>query len=258
VLVSALQKDGHESLARELSEPAKPMEFFVERMTEKHTQREAFEQMRREMATARRSLRENEPMRWMEAFDNLMYTLNFYAERLSAEDHQRWQTVVMPFLMNLTAALPLSSARVLLALRAAGKLDLVAGKVTSIEPRDGTTTVIVEREDASTAVYRYQLFVECGGQGAVGLEDVPFPSLRRQGSVRVPTTRSQDGSRQSLEGIDVNAAYQIVGSDGTANPRIYDVAFPHTIGVRPYSYGLQACSDTAEILIQGWTREAST
>ena len=37
--------------------------------------------------------------------------------------------------------------------------------------------------------------------------------------------------------------------------RIYDIAAPHTSGLRPYSYGLQACNHTAAIVVQAWVEE---
>ena len=53
----------------------------------------------------------------------LFYTLNYHAELLPAEDHLALRSTVMPFLMNVIAALPLRSARMLLALDKAGILD---------------------------------------------------------------------------------------------------------------------------------------
>ncbi|MGJ8735791.1 hypothetical protein [Zobellia laminariae] len=53
-------------------------------------------------------------------------------------------------------------------------------------------------------------------------------------------------------GIEVDAAYRIIDVNGDFNNQINDIAFTHTLGVRPYSYGLQACSATSEILTDFW------
>ena len=50
-------------------------------------------------------------------------------------------------------------------------------------------------------------------------------------------------------GVAVDAAYRVIRCDGTPEPGIYDLAFPHTSGTRPYSYGLQACSATGRIMV---------
>jgi hypothetical protein len=52
----------------------------------------------------------------------------------------------------------------------------------------------------------------------------------------------------------------VIGADGESNPRTYAMSFPHTTGKRSYSYGLQACNDTARIVIASLlnvTRELS-
>ena len=63
------------------------------------------------------------------------------------------------------------------------------------------------------------------------------------------------GPRYVLPGIDIDAAYRVIGEDGNANPRVFDIAFPHTSGLRPYSYGLQACNHTAGIVVEAWREE---
>jgi hypothetical protein len=55
-------------------------------------------------------------------------------------------------------------------------------------------------------------------------------------------------------GVDIDASYRLIGKDGKPNTRIYDVAFTHASGVRPYSYGLQACSATTQILVEAWIK----
>ena len=48
----------------------------------------------------------------------------------------------------------------------------------------------------------------------------------------------------------------MIGESGEPNRRIYDIAFPHALGVRPYSYGLQACNHTAGMVVSTWLHEA--
>ncbi|MEO8044742.1 MAG: hypothetical protein ABI674_07535, partial [Spartobacteria bacterium] len=234
---------------------------------------DAFDGMRWEMKEAAESVNHDRPIHWKEALDDLMYTLNFYAEMMPAEDHLTLHSKFMPFLMNVIAALPLPSARVLLALRDAGKLDLVQGRVNVEEARKGATaTKVTIDHDGKESETSYRMFVNCAGQKPLEVDDYPFPSLYKDGGIRAARARFHDpAAAESLPeekkekliqengnvayaigGVDIDRGYRVVGEDGRSSKRIFDIAFPHTSGERPYSYGLQACNDTARILVTGW------
>jgi len=122
----------------------------------------------------------------------------------------------------------------------------------------------------------YRMFIDCSGQKPLELEDYPFPGLVKSGAARKaraffenPANASgppaegkeehlfQEGGQSLYHtgGVDIDGAFRLIGKDGKPNRRIQDIAFPHTSGVRPYSYGLQACSDTAAILVKAWAEE---
>jgi hypothetical protein len=52
--------------------------------------------------------------------------------------------------------------------------------------------------------------------------------------------------------VDFDGTYRLDGVDVKPNERIHDIALPHTCGVRPYSYGLQECSDLSKIVVRAW------
>lgn len=273
-LIDAFTKDEKPLIAQKLSSPTFTVEDFVELMTERHDYEDAFAGMRVEMKPAKKSVENHRPIHWMEVVDDLLYTLNFHAELLPAEDHLVLKGVVMPFVMSVIAALPLPSAHELLALHEAGKLEIVAGRaaVDSASSESDVTVVQVDDGDATREV-RYGMFVDCSGQRALEVEEYPFPSLVESGKVRKARAPFLSDARyRELEeegenphlfedstgrflhtgGVDIDAAYRLVGANGEADPALYDLAFPHTSGVRPYSYGLQACSATAEIVVGAW------
>lgn len=250
---------------------------FVERMTASHDYPDAFEGMRMEMTEAEESVLHHRPIHWKEVVDDLMYTLNFHAELMPAEDHLLLHSLMMPFLLNVVAAMPLRSGDTILALHDTGKLELVSGKVTREDGDPGSGTTTVKIDDAGKISTRsYRMFVDCSGQKPLQLEDYPFPSLVRDGMVRkarAPFTDSeavhntvpkekkallfQENGKDyySIGGVDIDGTCRLVGEDGKPNPRIYDIAFPHTTGIRPYSYGLQACSHTSAILVKALVEE---
>ena len=253
-LIDAFEHDGRDDVAGKLRDASSSLEDFVEDMEAEHHYDDPFEGMRRELPEARRSVGRDVPIRWKEVLDDLMYALNYHADLMPAEDHRRLRKVLMPFLMNVIAAMPIKSARTLLALREAGRIELRRGYVTVTGKDDGRTTIEVD-DDGDVSEDTYRLFVDCSGQGTVDLETFPFRGLVDQGVVRAAEAETLDGGTEELVGIDIDPTYRVIGTDGQPNDRVYDVAFPHTLGLRPYSYGLQACNHTAAMLVAGW-REA--
>ncbi len=271
----ACRKDGMDGIDSLLASPDFHLLDFVAKMSDLHEYGNAFEGMRLEMKEARESVHLDRPIHWKEVLDDLMYTLNFHAGLLSAEDHLTLHSDVFPFLMNVIAAMPLTSAASILALYDAGNLDLVTGHVSipDEQPDNRVTSVSVEDGGRETTI-DYRMFVDCGGQKALELEDYPFASLVADGTVRRARARFADASavkslppekRDRLEneeyligGIDIDSGYRVIGIDGRPNPRIYDIAFPHISGIRPYSYGLQACADTSAIVAEIWANEIET
>lgn len=273
-LITAFREDGRDDIVGLLNDPAQGLEQFVDQMTAEHGYDDAFEGMRSEIKVARRSLEQGRPIHWKEVLDDLMYTLNFHAELLPAEDHLRFRSVVMSFLMNVIAAMPLSSARILLALHNAGRLELARGYASIKEFGDGQTIVTVDK-DGETSEHVYGLFIDCSGQKPLEVVDYPFQSLVRAGAAR--SARVAFSNRQAAKdvaeedqelvfeengqmlcrigGIEIDGAYRVIGADARPNPRLIEMAFPHTSGMRPYSYGLQACSDTAAIVVENWVKE---
>ena len=252
-LARALKHDGEDEIARRI-EVGASLDDFVEMLGDDHTYDDAFEGMRLELPEARRSLDKDRPIRWKEVLDDLMYTLNYHAELMPAEDHARWRKVVMPFLMNVIAAMPLASARTLLALHDAGRLELVKGRLTVESIGDGKTRISIDN-DGEADTREYRMFVECGGQSPVTIEDYPFRGLVGAGTVRAARVRSIEEGEEELAGIDIDPGYRVIGKDGRANRRVVEIAFPHTLGLRPYSYGLQACNHTAAMAVATWVHE---
>lgn len=273
VLMEAFAKDGRADVVLLLRDPGFALEDFVEEMTDEHEYADAFEGMRHEMMEAEESVEGRRPIHWKESMDDLMYTLNFHAELMPAEDHLKLRGVVLPFLMNVVAAMPLDSADAILALHDAGKLTLVSGKVEvgDLSDCDGETPVTVD-DDGKKSEHRYRMFVDCSGQKPVELDEYPFPGLAGSGCARrararfadaekgvaaLPEEKKKDAFEDSggifypTGGVDVDACYRLIDAQGRGDSRICDIAFPHMSGVRPYSYGLQACNDTARIVVEG-------
>lgn len=267
-LIAAFTKDKRTDIVAKLTNPAFTLEEFVEQMTSEHEYDDPFSGMRAEMPEAERSIYRGKPIHWKETLDDLMFTLNFHFEWLYAEDVLAYHQAVVPFLMNVIAAMPLPSAQTLLALSDAGRLELVPGRVTIKATSHGETTIEIDN-DGEVSERSYKMFIDCTGQGSVELGQFPFRSMIRAGTVveaavsfrdresikeldnslRDKVISSAKDPKLRLDGIAIDGRYRVIGNDGSSNPRIFDIAFPHATGVRPYSYGLQACDTTAAIVV---------
>jgi hypothetical protein len=161
------------------------------------------------------------------------------------------------------------SARMLLALHAGGKLEIVPGKAEIDNPEQAATStrVVVKNDDKEYSI-EYRMFIDCSGQGSLEPAKYPFPSLAsgeirearafftndnaRKNTEGDPKIRIEGGRYSSaIGGVDIDRNYRLIGSDGLPSTHIADIAFPHTTGIRPYSYGLQACNDTARFYVEG-------
>jgi len=277
-LICAFQKDKLNDVVEQLQQETFSFKDLVAFMSEKHEYVNSFEGMKKEMITAKNSVYNKIPINWMETLDDLMYSLNYHAELLSAEDHTFFHKEIMSFLMNVIAALPLQSAEILLALYDANAIELKDGLVSFNDNSfdDNTTKIAVESDNGDIEEMEYSLFINCGGHKKLEIEDYPFQSLVHKGLVHCAKARFEDPknadhssekfdsesiikigkeSKLKLSGIDIDASYRTINNNGISNHFLYDINFTHTSGLRPYSYGLQACSATSLIVVESWVAE---
>ncbi|AYN67613.1 hypothetical protein D1013_09670 [Euzebyella marina] len=270
VLHRALLKDEEQSLAQDLLQPEFKLNDFIERMARKHEYQNAFEGLEVEMKEAEKLYFEHQPSHWKENLDDLMFCLNYHAELLSAEDYLYYKETMQPFLMNVIAALPIESAKKLLALYDAKKIDLIAGIVNLDQISIGEKVQVSVEDEQKSTTLDYDMFICSGGQKDVELEEYPFPSLIASGTVSAALKRFKDYSEleapeesfnwvvkddiQYLKapGIAITNDYSLINRQGRAVENVYDITFCHAAGLRPYAYGLQACATTAEIAVLHW------
>ncbi|TYB75833.1 FAD/NAD(P)-binding protein [Bizionia myxarmorum] len=274
-LKTAFKKDANSKMAKLLAKSAFTFKNFIDIMAENHEYVDSFEGMKKEMVQATDSVENDNPIHWMETLDDLMYCLNFHAEMMPAEDHLFFKKEVKSFLMSVIAALPLSSAKILLALYDAEVIDLIDGKVEVMKDANVTnqTQIEISDPDGTTTKKNYTLFINCSGNDQINVDNYPFQSLVKSGLVRKARAKFEAGKNLSelnntfdtsdvwqnenhlfldIGGIDVDSAYHIIGEKNTISPHIHDLAFTHTHGCRPYSYGLQACHATSAIMVNSW------
>jgi hypothetical protein len=273
VLAEAFTNDGMNDMVERLRDHSFGFGEMAEELTKQHSYDDPFDGMALELSDAEVKVAHKKPVHWKEALDDLLYTLNFHAALLPGEDHLLLEEVILPFALNVVAAMPLKSARAIIALHEAGKLEISAGKVEVVDDDSARDTrVQVESEEGGGSELRYRMFVDCSGQKPLQLEEFPFPALVREKQVTEALAPFADaasalsiseGNRQrvtqegavlalKIGGIRVSDNYRVMDASSSAQAPIHDVAFPHMTGLRPYSYGLQACNETAAKVVQSW------
>ena len=78
--------------------------------------------------------------------------------------------------------------------------------------------------------------------------------LRFSRTQQVFSIQGAEGGQTNVEVDGDEGISTYIADDGTRNARIYDAAFPHADGLRPYSYGLQACELTVRIVGEHWKK----
>ena len=66
---------------------------------------------------------------------------------------------------------------------------------------------------------------------------------------------TEEGLAMKLSGIEIDSSYRTIDKNNSPNAFLYDINFTHANGLRPYSYGLQACSATSLIVVESWLAE---
>lgn len=269
-LKRAFERDGRMDIAVSLSGEEMGLEQWIDLLLSDRPGGRPITTMRTEMKVAKRALRKGAPVHWKETLDDLIFTLNYHFDLLSADDIARCREHLFPFLMNVIAAMPLQSAKILLALEDAGRIEVIRGRA-SVEALDESSTPVSINNGGEVLRRRYSMFVDCTGQGSVPFDDFPFPGLITRGLVAKASANydrkaspeiagsqlfkeSVDGEAPlDLGGIAIDGFQRVIGDNGEANDSIYCIASPLMGGLRPYSFGLQACSVTAAIIVQHWT-----
>ncbi len=249
------------------------MEDFVDSMMSQRESAEPFSLFKKEYEEAEKSIKRKESIYWKEVLAILSFAMNYPAKYLSAEDMQRLQKVLMPLISVVIAFVPQSSCEELLALHAAGKLEIVAvGETgeTEAEKIKGGITYHYKGENGADQSDYYQTFVDCVGQPHLDYEDFPFKGLFENEAIspaRIKFESSEkarlamNGGNKNIEksgddyylkvpGITINDNFQIVDNNGKANKRIYIMAVPYIGGYNPDYSGLDFCEQASSNIVE--------
>lgn len=245
------------------------LEQFVEAAMNPRENTHPFEFFAAEYRESLKSLARRKSIPWKETLAILSYALNYPAKYFCAEDYLRLRKVLAPLISIVIAFLPQSSSEELLALHAAGCLELVS---VGDESR-------VEVNDRGQIVYHYQgqdhvfeTFVDCVGQPHLPLSSFPFQRLVEQGVVRQARLTFRDGARARgveeveqdadgtfhlrVPGIAINDAFQPLDWEREPHGGIFIMAVPYLGGHNPDYSGLDFCEEASRRIVEALLQEA--
>lgn len=202
--------------------------YYAERLSS-----DPFAAARRNLAVARSTHRLKQTSAWRYAILRAHETFADVLPVLTANDLRRFDRGLKSVFIDNYAAVPHLSIERLLALHEAGVLDLKA---------TGPEYLLEQQSDGvwflQTKSWRRQFdaVVDARGQQAVGLEDIPFPTLRMQ----ICADAASNG-RSWADGLNPQNDLAL-SSDHAALKRVHAIALPFLLKRRPFVQGLVECS----------------
>jgi uncharacterized NAD(P)/FAD-binding protein YdhS len=248
------------------------LEDFVELMMGMRESQDPFSFFKAEYQEALESIRQHKSVYWKEMLAILSFAMNYPAKHFSAEDMLRLQKVLMPLISLVIAFVPQSSCEELIALHAAGKLELIAVVDESrVETTDQEIRYHYTDEKGNDQDPTFKTFVDCIGQRHLSLEEFPFKSLitdetlspakldfksanraeelEQQGNKKV--VKNASGSYHlHVPGIAIDDNFRVIDKAGNVSARIYLMAVSYLGGYNPDYSGLDFCEEASKIIVK--------
>lgn len=170
---------------------------------------------------------------------------------LNTEDLKRFSRSFKSIFIDEYATVPHLSIKRLLALRNAGRLDILKlGKDYEIST-DGLDRGALVRVGQHEEFF--DSFIDATGQSSLSVNELPFPTLLKQRGIQAATTpepadyfgSEENISFQRTGGIEVDHAYRPKGTSLLTN-RLYCVAIPFLLHKRPFVQGITSAAELGE------------
>ena len=174
---------------------------------------------------------------------------------LDEEDLGRFHKSFKTVFVDDYATVPHQSIQRLLALRRAGKLEILKlGRKYEIISDGVERGAIVRYEGNEKA---FDAFIDATGQATMSARDLPFPSLVEQGVVKRAATREgpliEEGFTRT-GGVDLDAAFRPKFEDNLCN-RLYCAAISFLLHKLPFVQGITSAHEIGQIVSNAILRD---
>lgn len=173
---------------------------------------------------------------------------------LDETDLKRFHKYFKTVFIDDYATVPHQSIQRLLALRRAGKLDIVALGSDSEISTEGVDHGAVVKFNHQSLVF--DAFIDATGQASLSARDTPFPTLMSQGVVQKAKTVQDDtimlntaGTLETVrtDGIDLDSAFRLRFDQNLSN-KLYCAAISFLLHKLPFVQGITSARDIGEVV----------
>ena len=179
---------------------------------------------------------------WRDAILRMHEIVAVIVPHLDASQFDRFNRAFKPIFVDVYAGVPHESIERMLALHAAGKLEVMAlGNNHSVDTHcpEGGARVIVDGETR-----HYPVFIEATGQRALSAIQLPFLSLLEQGIVRDEVAND---APDVVRGIAVDDLFRPVDAPLPAD-RLFCLSLPFLMGRHPFAQGITSSHEMGGIV----------
>jgi uncharacterized NAD(P)/FAD-binding protein YdhS len=218
------------------------LEDFCERYFSDRMAVDPFQWAERNLQEAQRNYKARYTVAWRYAILRMHESVALLVPHLEQADFQRFTRFFKPVFVDDYATVPHESIKRMLALRRAGKLDIVAiGDDYRIDSHRREGGAAVHYGDACRA---FPVFIEATGQKPLPAKEFPFPSLLRQGIVRDAANPDAAGC---LRGIVIDDRFHPV-SDEVPTDQLFCLSLPFLLGRHPFSQGITSSHEMGVVV----------
>ena len=179
---------------------------------------------------------------WRDAILRMHEIVAVIVPHLDASQFDRFNRAFKPIFVDVYAGVPHESIERMLALHAAGKLEVMAlGNNHSVDTHcpEGGARVTVDGETR-----HYPVFIEATGQRALSAIQLPFLSLLEQGIVRDEVAND---APDVVRGIAVDDLFRPVDAPLPAD-RLFCLSLPFLMGRHPFAQGITSSHEMGGIV----------
>ena len=201
-----------------------------------------FEWARDNLAEAADNAARCRTVKWRYAILRMHEVFGLLAPHLDDHEYDRFSNTLKTVFVDNYATVPHQSIRRLLALHAAGKLEVrqLDGSVR-LDTRSATNGAVLSVGGSRT---HFPVFIDATGQRVLGAKDFPFPSLRRQGVIQDAKT---DGDTPAKRGIAIDGDFHPV-SAFESSQRLFCLSLPFLLGQHPFAQGITSSAEMADVV----------
>lgn len=220
------------------------VEDIAERYFAARVAAEPFAWAARNLAEAKHNKEHSATVAWRYAILRMHEVIALAVPHFNADDLKRFHKNFKTVFVDDYATVPHESVERLLALHAKGKLEVLAlGDEYEIKRSETQPGVTVEM---GGEMLTFAAFIDATGQHALSASDLPFPSLKRPGTLQEAKTESVDVEGdvtvRRTGGIDIDEEFRPRVTGNLTN-KLYCVSVPFLLHKLPFVQGITSAHE---------------